>query len=257
MKYTRLKLSTLSIMALALAACGGSNDNNSGGTDTVAANVGLSSSILDESHRFDKPASRTIISVANSSSIAGNLDYTIKLVNLTNNQPLSPVLVVFHENGYQAFADGSTASTALEYMAEAGDNSFLVTEATAAAEYIAHQSTAGPVPPRSTDTVTISIPAADAANLQISVLTMLVNTNDAFSGLNAQDISGLGDGDRLILNGLVWDAGTELNTEAAGTIPGPADGGEGFNSSRDDIVNAVRIHQGVVTNALAGGLIVR
>ena len=43
-----------------------------------------------------------------------------------------------------------------------------------------------------------------------------------------------------------YDAGTEANSEAAGTIPGPADSGEGFNEMRDDI-NRVAMHPGVVT----------
>jgi hypothetical protein len=44
-----------------------------------------------------------------------------------------------------------------------------------------------------------------------------------------------------------WDAGTEANSEASGTIPGPADGGEGYNATRDDLVNFVAIHRGVIS----------
>jgi len=47
----------------------------------------------------------------------------------------------------------------------------------------------------------------------------------------------------------VYDAGTEINNEAPGTIPGPADGGEGFNADRSDNVNLVRGHGGVVSSA--------
>ncbi|WP_277750232.1 spondin domain-containing protein [Pseudoalteromonas sp. PS5] len=45
-----------------------------------------------------------------------------------------------------------------------------------------------------------------------------------------------------------YDAGTELNTEAQGSIPGPADGGEGFNVERNDNQNMVTMHSGVVGN---------
>ena len=45
----------------------------------------------------------------------------------------------------------------------------------------------------------------------------------------------------------VYDAGTEANSEAAGTIPGPADGGEGFNAERDD-ADTVSYHPGVVSS---------
>jgi hypothetical protein len=45
---------------------------------------------------------------------------------------------------------------------------------------------------------------------------------------------------------MAYDAGTEANSEAKGTMPGPADGGEGFNASRDD-VDFVHIHPGVIS----------
>ena len=45
---------------------------------------------------------------------------------------------------------------------------------------------------------------------------------------------------------LLADAGTEVNSEAAGTMPGPADGGEGFNATRTD-TGYVAMHPGVVT----------
>ena len=50
----------------------------------------------------------------------------------------------------------------------------------------------------------------------------------------------------LTFTTFAYDAGTEANSEAAGTIPGPADSGEGFNEERDD-VNYVAMHPGVVS----------
>lgn len=76
---------------------------------------------------------------------------------------------------------------------------------------------------------------------------MLVNTNDAFAGLRSIDVSGLAIGDAITLNAKAYDAGTELDSESAGTMPGPADGGEGFNANRSDVNNFVRGHGGVVT----------
>ena len=76
---------------------------------------------------------------------------------------------------------------------------------------------------------------------------MLVNTNDAFAGKGGIDLNALALGEQVTMNLPVYDAGTEGNNELAGTIPGPADGGEGFNAARDD-VNVVSRHSGVVTN---------
>ena len=60
------------------------------------------------------------------------------------------------------------------------------------------------------------------------------------------------------MNMNVWDSGTELNDELAATIPGPAGGGEGFNTTRDD-TDVVSFHPGVIsqddglaTSALSG-----
>jgi hypothetical protein len=50
----------------------------------------------------------------------------------------------------------------------------------------------------------------------------------------------------IMMHYMAYDAGTEANTEAKGSMPGPADGGEGFNAARDD-VNFVHIHPGVIS----------
>jgi len=44
----------------------------------------------------------------------------------------------------------------------------------------------------------------------------------------------------------VYDSGTEANSEAVGTIPGPADDGTGFDAARND-VDFVALHSGVVS----------
>ena len=75
---------------------------------------------------------------------------------------------------------------------------------------------------------------------------MLVNTNDAFTGLNAYNLADLDVGEEWTSVARAYDAGTEANSEAAGTMPGPADDGEGFNAERDD-ADFVALHPGVVS----------
>jgi hypothetical protein len=101
----------------------------------------------------------------------------------------------------------------------------------------------------------------DADNLRLSVLTMLVDTNDAFTGLNATDISNMAVGETKSFTTISWDSGTEANTETAATMPGPAaqaagGGGApaGFSDVRDDRNDIVHAHRGVVTNATMEGL---
>jgi outer membrane lipoprotein SlyB len=76
---------------------------------------------------------------------------------------------------------------------------------------------------------------------------MLVNTNDAFSGLDAMPVDGMAVGDVLSIRSIAYDAGTEADSEQAATIPGPAGGGEGFNAVRDDQADQVSMHSGVVS----------
>ena len=168
-----------------------------------------------------------------------DVSYEVTVINMTNAQPLSPVAVVLHQEG-NLWTSGEPASVELETMAEGGDNSGLLGLPVA----MATASGAGPIGPGNSETISVTI--QDITDARLSVATMLVNTNDAFSGLNAWDLGQLEVGESWTTNARVYDSGTEANDEAAGTIPGPADGGEGFNAERDD-VDFVGTHQGAVT----------
>lgn len=165
--------------------------------------------------------------------------YEITVTNLTNAQPLSPVAVVLHTEG-QLWEIGTAASEELEYLAEGGDNSFVLGLPVAAAG----ASGMGPIAPGASETISISIDDNDSALL--SVVTMLVNTNDAFTGINAQSLAELEVGQSWTTRTRVYDSGTEANSEAQGTIPGPVDSGAGFDAARDD-VDYVAMHPGVVS----------
>jgi hypothetical protein len=167
------------------------------------------------------------------------IDYTyqITVTNLTKSQPLSPVAVVLHQTG-TLWAVGDVPSLAIEEMAEGGDNTGLL------ALGIASASGAGIIGPGGTETISVTV--QDVMNAKLSVASMLVNTNDGFSGLNAWDLSQLEAGDTFTTTAGVYDAGSEVNSESAGTMPGPADGGEGFNATRQD-TGYVAMHPGVVS----------
>ena len=87
---------------------------------------------------------------------------------------------------------------------------------------------------------------------------MMVKSNVGCTGLNSIDVSELAVDQSLTHYTFDYDAGTEANTEAAGTMPGPADGGEGFNEARDDI-DKVAMHPGVVSqqDGLSGSTLSR
>lgn len=167
-------------------------------------------------------------------------DYSVTVTNLTANQPMSPIAVVAHTNDSTLWSTGMPASVALETLAESGDSSTL-TDETGVNELI---SGAGILVPGGTETISVSLEQADVADL--SVVTMLVNTNDAFTGTTGFDLTALAVDESSTLRVIAYDAGTEANSEAKGTIPGPADGGEGFNAARDDN-DKVHAHPGVIS----------
>jgi hypothetical protein len=173
--------------------------------------------------------------------------FEISVSNLTNAQPISPIAVIAHRAGYAAFSIGIAASAGLEELAEGGDNSALLAEAGADAAVITGTSGGGPIGPAGNETLTINLANADRPGLLISVAGMLVNTNDGFTALNGLPVETMAVGDKVSVNAVAYDAGTEADTEAAGSIPGPAAGGEGFNPARDDDADRVAMHAGVIS----------
>ncbi|RYV03952.1 hypothetical protein SOPP22_00620 [Shewanella sp. OPT22] len=167
-------------------------------------------------------------------------DYKVTVTNLTPEQPLSPIAVVLHNSDTPLFVAGETASDALELLAEAGDNSGLET-AEGVTDFFSAEAPTGP---GQREVIDITLNEDQLNN--VSVLSMLVNTNDAFTGVSNFNLSSLESGQKVTFRANVYDSGTEANTEAKGTIPGPADQGQGFDAVRDD-VDRVYIHSGVIS----------
>ena len=173
--------------------------------------------------------------------------YEVTVSNLTNAQPLSPVAVIGHRSAFSAFMVGVAASQGLEEMAEGGDNSTLLANADADAAVLVTGSGAAPIGPAGSETITLDVLDSQRPGMQISVSTMLVNTNDAFSGLNSASVEAMAVGDVLTFDTVAYDAGTEADTEMAIHSPGPVGGGEGFNANRDDQADRVSMHSGIVS----------
>jgi hypothetical protein len=175
-----------------------------------------------------------------------NATFEINVTNATNAQPMTPIAVVAHTSTYHPWILGSAASTGLEMLAESGDVAQFLSDAEADSDVKGTVSSSdGPFGPGTTESVKLKVKKPDS-DLNISVASMLADTNDAFTGVANVPVGMLNKGDSLTMMARVYDAGTESNSETAATIPGPAGGGEGFNATRDD-TNFVSIHAGVVT----------
>ncbi|WP_028114322.1 spondin domain-containing protein [Ferrimonas kyonanensis] len=170
--------------------------------------------------------------------------FEVTVINLTAAQPMSPVAAYLHNGTASGWRFGQAASVELEQLAEAGDGSGWLSRATDNGAF-ATASGDGILMPGASQTLSLTLETGNT--LMLTSATMLVNTNDAFAGINGWDLTDLAVGDSMTVTLPVYDAGTEANSELAATIPGPAGGGAGFDSSRDD-VDFVARHPGVVGN---------
>lgn len=154
-------------------------------------------------------------------ALAGAEEYTVRVRNLTYMQPFSPVLVVAHTPDVALFKEGFAANDAIKLMAEDGDNSALL--ALAASPEVAPficGAVAGEAPVfpgetwRGTMEVDTTVCGEDAV---FSTVTMLINTNDAFMGIDSESLNS---GTKFFPP--AFDAGTETNNELCSHMPGPA-----------------------------------
>ncbi|WP_028116762.1 spondin domain-containing protein [Ferrimonas senticii] len=181
-----------------------------------------------------------VIAPAPAPSAPISASYDITVTNLSYAQPMSPLAAYLHDGSLSGWQIGSPASVGLEELAEGGSPAAFLAEANSA---MASGSGDGILPPGMSQTVSLTV--ANDEPLYLTLATMLVNTNDAFAGRAAIKLH-LAIGEQLSGIAPSYDAGTEANSELAATIPGPAGGGAGFDSSRDDIADYVTRHGGIV-----------
>jgi hypothetical protein len=173
------------------------------------------------------------------------MKYEVKITNLTRGQPLSPVVVATHTRDLPAlFAVGSPASGELAAVAEDADNSGLLSlwdpaaNTMVAGDLQTITGSDGPIMPGETAS---AIMEGGGTFRQISLVSMLVNTNDAFIALNTE---ALPRADTDVHWSPAYDAGSEANNEGCDFIPGPACGSE-FMRDIADAEGYVHIHAAI------------
>lgn len=240
-----------SCIALMLGGCGGSDSSSkpkSSSSMSMSSMMAASSSVAVLSSSLATASSE----MANSSMAAVMTErkYSITVTNLTSGQPFSPLVYSLHYSGFSPFTIGMPATIGLEKIAESGAADDFISAARSNPDVAIADHATGLTLPGETKTlsVTLSIDMAKSNQLLFSLVNMLGNTNDAFAGVDGAAIGALAVDQSLTLNAISYDAGTEMNTESAATVPGPAGGGEGFNALRDDIADQVTVHPGAVTH---------
>ncbi len=194
-------------------------------------------------------------------TVANATDFNVRITNLTNGIWYTPFLVAAHPVGTSLFTTGQPASASLQAMAEGGAISGLVTDLQAIGATIAENPAGGLLPPAMSANVDMNTDGT--SNVLLSVVAMLLPTNDAFAGLNSIAIPTAAGTYTFYLP--AYDAGTEANDElitggGAPGVPGiPADPGGlggtgGTGAAAADANGNVHIHRNTLgdTDAAAG-----
>jgi Spondin_N len=168
----------------------------------------------------------------------GPRTWNVTVTNLTRpgSQPLSPPLLVVHSSRADVWSLGAIASHPVAAIAEDANNA-PAESALADLPGVLHVFTGagGPIPPGASRTYVVE---TNGRHSRLSVLSMLVNTNDAFTGLDSLHVRGRG----ATLSTQTYDAGSERNNEDADFIPGPC-----CNNPfvRDPVGELIRMHPGI------------
>jgi hypothetical protein len=177
----------------------------------------------------------------------------VEITNLTNATYFTPLLVAAHDPKTDLFEVGEPASLHLQAMAEGGDISGLIDDVVAGGgEYTADPAGGLLAPGQSTRA---RLDLHGFATSRLSVVAMLLPTNDGFVGLDSLKIPREVGTYVYYLNG--YDAGTEANDElitggGAPGVPGiPADPGGnagtgGVSEVGPDFNPTVHVHRGIV-----------
>jgi Spondin_N len=155
---------------------------------------------------------------------------------LPGSQPLSPPLFVVHSKKADVWSVGDIASHGVAAIAEDADNSVLesaLPQLRGVAEVFT--GAGGPIPSGASRTFMVE---TTGRYNRLSIVTMLVNTNDAFTGLDSLRLRG----ERRVLFRMAYDAGSEQNNELEAFIPGPCCNNMSVRAPEGELV---RPHEGI------------
>jgi len=203
----------------------------------------------------------TCFTTAFAASATQAATWDVTITNLTNGNYFTPLLVTAHPHNIHLFEAGSAASEAIEYMAECGNLMPLLDSVEVGgvdADTIENPAGGLLAPGMSTTTM------LDTTEDHLSIVSMLLPTNDAFLGLESQHISDVAGTYTYYVS--AYDAGTEANNEILmptdpctltdGGMPGAPGMDAGTNGSgvaTADSNTMIHVHRGVLGDQDATG----
>jgi len=170
------------------------------------------------------------------------VQFEVKVTNLTRGQIFSPAVVVTHSKKMEPlFRLGEPPSEELAMVAEDAVLDPLIEqlkESDQVGSVEVLKGAGGPILPGETAAVTVE---ASPRALQVSLVGMLVTTNDGFYALNGETGPIIGSRSSFLH---AYDAGSEANNELCAFIPGPPCGSHGVRAT-DEAEGFVHIHAGI------------
>ncbi|HEV8602049.1 MAG TPA: spondin domain-containing protein [Gaiellaceae bacterium] len=179
-----------------------------------------------------------LIPAAEGSGTRARKTWQVTITNLTpaGSQPLSPPLLVVHSNRADVWSVGTIATHPVAAIAEDANNAPAESALTGYPGVLSVRTgEGGPIPPGATRTFTIQ---SRGKFNRLTILTMLVNTNDGFTGLDSMHLRGRG----FTRSTNAYDGGSERNNELIAFIPGPCCN---HPFVRDPEGAVIRMHEGI------------
>ncbi len=181
--------------------------------------------------------------------------FEVAFTDLTTGQPLTPAVAATHRGKNELFRVGRAASFGLKEIAENGNNAPLLSRLASDPDVTdVVEAPGGPLVPAGSpgdatfgQSTTFTIEAEHGARF-LSLASMLICTNDGFTGVNALKLPSHV-GDSVTVGTAGYDAGTERNTEDfADMVPpcqsliGVTSGEPGTGSSNPALAEGGVIH---------------
>jgi len=209
-----------------------------------------------------KKSFATLALLASAIAPAGAAQFDVEIINLTRGSYFTPFLVAAHTASASLFTTGEPASASIAAMAEGGDIGALVADVEAINATVVANPAAGLLAPgQRTNAMLNTDDAPD--NSRLSIVAMILPSNDGFMGLNAIEIPT--EPGRYMYNVNAYDAGSEANDEVVGSgapgepgYPAPppvlATSGSGGTGVAATAEGFVHIHRNVLgDDDLSGG----
>ena len=209
--------------------------------------IGLRKSALAVAATMAVAAVALVAVAASPAAGQQTVTYNVTIENLTSGQPFTPPVVAAHTSGMDVFEVGQAASAEVQAIAENGNNDPLVALLGGSAAVLDSASGTAPVKPGESATITVEAPSGTL----LTVVFMLICTNDGFSGVDSMTLAASGSES---VDANAYDAGTETNTEDFADIVPPcqdligvssADAGTGETDPALAEGGVITAHQGI------------